>query len=144
MLPLPSQRIKKVSVLCRLTFAAANFPPSTPSSWEEVAAFVRVGTTGKGVTADDCHLFAGNITSLDATAFTTDTELLIELCSIPRGPHSATGLVLISLQSVCNICGMGIYVHPDRFSKLVVFDEKQGTLPATQYTNYCRKKGCSY
>ena len=132
MLPLLSQRIKKASVLCRLTFAAAKFPPSTPYSWEAVAAFASVGTTGEGVTADDCRLFAENITSLDTTAFATDAELLIELCSIPRGPHSATGLVLISPQG------------PDRFSKLVVFNEKQGTLPATHYTKYCRKKGCSY
>ena len=144
MLPLLSQRIKKASVLRRLTFAAAKFPSSTPYSWEAVAAFASVGTTGEGVTADDCRLFAENITSLDATAFATDAELLIELCSIPRGPHSATGLVLISPQSVCNVCGMGLYVRPDRFSKLVVFDEKQGTLPATHYTKYCRKKGCSY
>ena len=139
-----SQKIRRPSVLRRLTFAAANSPPTTPHSSEAIADFSNAGPSGGVITPDEARIYIENIRDLDPAAFASDSELLLEFCRIPRGPHGTTGLVLISPNDACRQCGRTLYLRPDRYSKITVFDEELGTLNATHYTKYCRRKGCSY
>ena len=40
----------------------------------------------------------------------------------------------------CRNCGMKLYTRGDRTSKVIIYDDKLGTLPATRYTRYCHRK----
>ena len=146
MLPLLSHRIKRLSLARRLTFAAGHLPQSTPHLWETVADFANVVCVASTecITSDESRMYAENIRELDPAAFASDSELAMELCGMPRGPHGATGYVLISPVNQCSNCGSNLHVRSDRFSKITVFDDTFGTFTATHYTKYCRKKGCSY
>lgn len=146
MLPHLSQRIKRLSLARRLTFAAGYLPQSMPHFWETVADFANVGRAASNecITSDESRMYAENIRELDPAAFDSDSELTIELLGMPRGPRDATGYVLISPVEQCLNCSSTLHVRSDRFSQITVFDDTFGTFTATHYTKYCRKRGCSY
>lgn len=146
MLPLLSHRIKRLSLVRRLTFAAGYLPQSTPHFWDTVADFANVGhaASTECITVDESRMYAENIRELDPAAFASDSELTMELLGMPRGSHGVTGYVLISQVEQCSNCGSPLHVRSDRFSQITVFDDTFGTFTATHYTKYCRKRGCSY
>lgn len=42
------------------------------------------------------------------------------------------------------MCSSKLSVREDRASVVTLYDDQLGTMPATHYAKYCRKKGCSY
>ena len=73
-----------------------------------------------------------------------DQSLLTEL-SQHQFPHCSSpplGIVLISPKTVCCKCGGPLFLRADRPSRMVIYDDKLGTLPATHYHKDCRKPQC--
>ena len=41
------------------------------------------------------------------------------------------GVVLISSKERCQLCDKSLYIRKDRCSKVILYDDQHGTLPAT-------------
>jgi len=55
-------------------------------------------------------------------------------------------VVLIPPQSVCTLCSGKLLLRRDRPSRLTLYTESMGTVPASHYHKYCQnvKKGCKF
>lgn len=137
------QKVSDVSVIKRLSFAASFYPPSMPHYWETVADF---GTSKSRhtLTAEEAQIFVENLEVIDSEAFLSDKGLCKEIISMSRpGSDVPLGIVLVSSKENCEICGSKLYLRADRASIVTIYDDHRGTTPATHFTKYCRKKGCS-
>lgn len=61
-----------------------------------------------------------------------------------QGSDVPLGVVLISNKDNCRVCGSKLYTRRDRTSKVTIYDDRIGTVPATHFIKYCRKRGCSF
>ena len=140
-----SKVISDVSVLRRILFAVAHLPPNCPRLWEIAVQFgVGQRQSRNTITPAQAHVLFENLSELNSEAFVNDQSLLTEL-SQHQFPHSSSpqlGIVLISPKTVCCKCGGPLFLRADRPSRMVIYDDKLGTLPATHYHKDCRKPQC--
>lgn len=146
MLSLLSQSVKDASVLRRLEFAAAYLPQDMPSYSECVAAFALKGKEDRNsLNPDQVLTVIQNMQFMDSGALISDVELTKEIIMMKRtGSDAPLGIVLLSNKKNCSICESPLKVRADRTSVVTIYDDSLGTVPATHYTKYCRKRGCSF
>ena len=141
-----SNVISDISVLRRILFAVAQLPSDCPQLWEIAVHF---GTGQKGesrntITPVQARILFENIQDLNSEAFANDHTLLQELSQHrfpPSSPHPL-GIVLISPRAMCCKCQGPLSLRADRPSRIVIYDDRLGTLPGTHYHKYCRTPKC--
>ena len=140
-----SKFIKDASVLRRLEFASSFLPRSMPNYWENLVTFsLKTKEDRNSLTHEQARLFIENVEVIDKGAVLTDLELTKEIIQMEnQGTDAPLGIVLISNNANCHICGSRLYVRPDRTSKVVIYDDNLGSVPGTHYTKYCRRSRCS-
>ena len=126
-------------------FFGLSIPKETPRYLEEVLAFAYSGRVEK----PDCEkitVLLENTELLDQKAFSTDTELMGELCSHKSIQSMSLGVILISSNSTCKSCGGKMLVRSDRPSFMTLYTDNMGTVPATPFRKYCQnyRKGCTF
>lgn len=136
--------VRDASVIRRLQFAANFYPRSMPKYWENVASF-SIKTRGETneLNPEQARQIVENLEVIDKEALTTDDELLKEITTAEDVSES-TGIVLISGNESCQYCGSQLHIRADRASRVTVYDDTLGTVLATHYTKYCRRRGCSF
>ena len=132
----------QVSVLRRLLFASSYLPSSCPNYWEIISQFA---TEGSSYFLDPAtaKLLMENVQILNSRAFVQDRELEHEIIAMKDSTHQPVGVILISPKSVCLQCGGKLLVRRDRFSRVTLYTESMGTVPAKHFYKYCQK-GCSF
>ena len=139
-------KIKDVSVIRRLGFAASFLPKTMPAYWESVTNFAVLHRPSRcDLTPEQVRVVVENMSLIDKEALTTDSELTQEILDIPllsgAGSH---GIVLVSDKESCTLCKTKLNIRADRSSHVTLYDDKLGTVQAVHFTKYCRKRGCSY
>ena len=133
--------IKDVSVLRRMLFAASNLPQDVPHYWEIVASFSCVNSS-ISLSADRVKLLMENLQLLSRQAFATDAELTAELLKThrvcPKSKSEILGVALISDKQTCRKCGGRLLIRQDRPSRVILYTESMGTVPASHYHKYCQ------
>jgi hypothetical protein len=133
--------VKDVSVLRRMLFAASYLPQDVPHYWEIVASFSCVDSS-TSLSAERVKLLMENLQVLSRQAFTTDAELTVELLQThrvcPKSKSEVLGIALISDKQTCCKCGGRLLVRQDRPSRVVLYTESMGTVPASHYHKYCQ------
>lgn len=131
--------VKDVSVLRRMLFATANLPQELPQYWEVIARFSCLESS-TSITAAEVKLLMENLQVLNHQAFSADTQLTRELINLDsKSPVEPLGVVLISKATTCRLCGGKLLLRADRPSKVTLYTEHLGTVPATHYHKYCQK-----
>lgn len=137
--------VPDVSILRRILFAVANLPKETPNYWQIVRDF-SFGSISSDT--ENVRLLVENLRYIDSKAFTTDKSLLHELYDQPctQQLDKPLGIVLISKNEACLMCGGKLLVRSDRPSFVTVYTDQMGTVPATHFRKYCQNnhKGCSF
>ena len=94
---------------------------------------------------DQARVLVENLEIVDQGALATDEDLTKEMIQMPQHDgNGPLGIVLISDRVKCINCGSTLYTRSDRSSRVTIYSDTLGTVPATHYTKYCRKQGCSY
>ena len=137
--------VPDLSILRKLLFASVFIPKETPHYWEELIAFAFDGKTEKP-NNEDIRVLLENIECLDQKAFSTDTELLACLRSHDSVQGIPLGVILISENCTCKLCGGKLLIRSDRPSCVTLYTDTMGTVPATQFRKYCQnyRKGCTF
>ena len=83
---------------------------------------------------------------LDEDACDTDSNLLNELIQHEGFQGKSLGIVLISGNNKCKLCGGNLLVRADRPSFPVVYSNDLGTVSGTHFRKYCQNnwKGCPF
>ena len=143
MLGLISKYIKDASVLRRLLFAVVNLPQDLPNFWGVVLEYATKGQESRStVTAQQVQMLIENMQELDSMAFTTDRKLLQDLMELQVPKCKALGIVLISGNNQCILCGSGLRLRKDRPAPVVVYDREMGTVPGSHFHKYCTNQIC--
>ena len=136
MLKLVSTQIRKVSVLRRLIFAVINLPDDLPNLWDVVVQFA-TKNDDCSISANEIRVLIENIQEVDSVAFATDSELLQELMKFQIPKQKPLGLILVSSNQSCPLCGKHLLLRKDRPASLVVYDDQLGSVPGSHYHKYC-------
>lgn len=86
-----------------------------------------------------------NTQLLDHEALKLDDELLKEAIEQKGFNGKPLGIVLVSNNATCKICGGKLLVRADRPSFLTAYTNSLGTVTVTHFRKYCHnaRKGCS-
>ena len=143
MLEIVARHLKDVSVLRRLLFAASSLSEEVPNFWGIVVEF---GTAGRiqrnSIDSDTAAAIVDNIHSFDERAFESDASLTHELIfwtSATSGMARPLGIVLISPEKCCVICGQTLTLRKDRPACITVYDYNLGPAPGS---HFCTNKTC--
>lgn len=120
-----------ISVLRRILFAVSHLPKVMPKYWQIIKDFSKAE-----LSLCELQTAVQNLEYLNKAAFSTDKDLLKEICS------SSIGIVLISSRQKCGACNSKLITRADRPRRLVVYTLSSGTLPATHYRRVCSKARC--
>ena len=132
--------VKDVSVLRRMLFATANLPQDLPGYWEVIAKFACDGSS-TSIDAATVKLLMENLQVLNDQAFSTDLKLTKELLNADsKSSVQPLGIVLLSDKSSCRLCGGTLLLRRDRPSKVTLYTEHLGTVPATHYHKFCHNQ----
>ena len=139
-------KLRDISVVRRIGFAATFFPKTMPAYWESVATFgVLHRQARSNLTQEQVRILVENLDVIDKEAFTSDENLLHEIVDMPRPTgDGCLGIVLISAKETCTLCGSQLNMRADRPSRVTIYDDRLGSLQATHFTKYCRRRGCSH
>ena len=137
--------VPDITVLRRILFASAHIPKEMPHYWEEVVGFAYDGIDKKP-RIEEVKVLLENIHCLEQRAFHTDVELLAELHTHKGIQNHPLGVVLISPNTTCQLCGGDLLIRSDRPSTLTLYTDNMGTVLATHFRKYCHnyRKGCSF
>ena len=142
MLSSVSKIVHDPSVLRRLLFAVSQLPNDTPNYWNIAVQFATNGKQSH-LTPDQAKVLVENLYELDAKAFDSDRELLQQLMefqvSLSKPP---IGMILISSNKECLLCGSQLQLRKDRSAPLLVYDDTMGIIPASHFHKYCTNRGC--
>ena len=136
-----------ISILRRLSFAAYTLHKDTPKYWELVTRFGFTKSSGSAIPSiDTVKLLVDNVKYLDEGAFNTDDNLLGELIKEDGFQGKSLGIVLISANDKCKLCGGNLLVRADRPSFPTIYSDDIGTANGTHFRKYCQNgwKGCSF
>lgn len=132
-----ASRIQDVSVIRRMLFAVSFLPRDYPHYWDTVTQFAFKGN--KQLDSAVVKLLMENIQFLQSGAFTEDKHLMQEIVSSKDMTMAPIGVILISSQKVCRLCGGKLLTRGDRPGRVTLYTETFGTLPASSYQKYCSK-----
>ncbi len=144
LMELVAAQVGDVAVLRRMLFATSYLPSDIPQYWNIVATFANQGSSN--ISPDSAKLVMENTQALNAEAFCADEDLTRELIAMEYGPgKKPLGVPLIPSQTKCLSCGGKLLLRSDRPSRLSLYTETMGTVPATHYHKYCHnyRKGCN-
>ena len=100
--------------------------------WNIVATFCNQGSSR--ISPESAKMLMENMQILNAQAFCTDEQLTRELIEMEYGPtNQPLGVPLIPSQTECFSCGGKLLLRADRPSRLSLYTESLGTVPATHY-----------
>ena len=132
--------VKDVSVLRRMIFATAYLPQELPNYWEIIASFCCTGSKSK-LTSDKVKLLMENLQIINKEVFTTDLKLTKELLNVHGGSSlEPLGVALISEKQTCRKCGGRLLLRRDRPSRVTLYTEQIGTVPASHYHKFCQNQ----
>ena len=144
MLGVVAKHIKDVSVLRRLLFAAKFLPRDMPNFWGAAIEFATAGKVDRNtVDPEIAAALIENIHSFDERAFDTDEALTKELISWMPSPGKPLGVVLISPETTCILCGQSLVLRKDRPTSLVIYDANFGSIPGSHFYKTCSNKLCT-
>ena len=134
------KNVSNIGVIRRILFAAVHLPQNMPNYWQTLKLFSKAE-----LSVSELQVAVQNLQCLNKAAFSTDKQLLSQLCT----SHETTppiGIVLISPKQKCGACGSHLVTRADRPRQLVLYTEASGTLPATHYRKMCSRAqyGCNY
>ena len=135
------------SVLRKLSFAAYSLHEDTPKYWEFVSRFSFAKSSGCAIPSiNQIKLLVENVRYLDEDAFKVDSDLQRELMKEEGFQGKSLGIVLISDNNKCKLCGGDLLVRADRPSFPIVYSDDVGTASGTHFRKYCQNnwKGCSF
>ncbi len=135
-----------VSVLRKLSFAAVTLHRDTPRYWELVTSFGFKSSASASPSSDKVKLLLDNVKYLEEDAFDTDSHLLKDLMQHEGFQGKPLGVVLISANNSCKLCGGNLLVRADRPSFPVIYSDDLGTVSCTHFRKYCHNnwKGCPF
>ena len=133
------------SVLRRLMFAANSVSSDTPRYWELVTKFGFRSSTTTGC-MKKVKIYIENAIYLDKESLNDDNILMKELIEQEGFQGHLLGVVLISDNNVCKLCGGKLLVRKDRPSFPLVYTNNFGGVNGTHFRKYCQNntKGCSF
>lgn len=116
--------LPEIAVLRKLLFASVNIPKQTPHYWEELIEFAYNGRVDKPPDAEKVRVLLENMELLDQMAFTTDDDLKAELLTHKSCIRDKPlGVILISHNSTCKLCGGKLVVRSDRPSYITLYTD---------------------
>ena len=105
--------VKDVSVLRRM-----NLPQDLPCYWEVIANIACDGSS-TSIEAAAVKLLMENLQVLNDQAFSTDLKLMKELLNADsKSSVQPLGVVLLSDESICRMCGGTLLLRRDRPSEV--------------------------
>lgn len=131
---------KDVSVLRRLTFAAASLHKDIPRYCELVSRFGFKDNVCP-VSEEKLRVFIENVEYLDKKAFMKDRDLFTELIHMEGFQGKPLGIVLISSNNTCKLCEGKLLIRADRPSFPIVYTEEFGTIDGTHFRKHCQNHG---
>lgn len=135
-------------VLRRILFAVEYLPTDCPDYWEAITKFASLDldSASSKLTAQDVKVFVENLQLLNEKAFATDVSLRRELQDMSHGEAMPLGIVLVSPNQTCQVCGGKLLLRSDRPSRVTIYTESQGTVLGSHYQKFCQnyRKGCNY
>lgn len=136
----------KICVVRRLVFASAVLPSDCPHYWDIVSSFATVGCSTTSVLPEQAKVFIENLTYIEPNSFADDHHLALELQSFVGHKGQPLGIVLLSTNQKCLLCGSGLLIKADRPSKVTVYSDHFGTVDSTHYRKVCKKfhTGCPF
>ena len=133
------------SVLKRLMFAANKVLLDTPRYWELVMKF---GFHSSATTSclEKVKIYIENVKYLDKDSLNDDNILMKELLEHEGFQGHPLGVILISSNDICKLCGGKLLIRKDRPSFPTVYTENFGSVSGTHFRKYCQSstKGCSF
>ena len=129
-----------ITVIRRILFAVAHLPEDMPNIWQTLKSFSKAE-----LPVSELKVAVENLQYLNKAAFSTDKQLLSELCS-SQASTEPIGVILVSNKKKCRACGANLVTRSDRPRRVVLYSEYAGTLPATHYRKICSRArhGCSF
>ena len=139
-----SEHLKDVSVLRRLLFAATHLPREVPNHLGVAVEFATCGKVERNcITEDLARVIVENIECFDSTAFATDDHLLKQLIAFKPSNSRPLGIVLISPEESCTLCGEKLSLRKDRPALLVIYDDHLGAVAGSHFHKYCSSRTCT-
>lgn len=140
-----SELCQDISVLTRLCFAARYLNKQTPKYWEFVKAF-GFKSMDRKPDSKQVEIFMQNLQYLDSDALEVNQSLVQQMQQLEGFQGHPLGIVLLSANNTCRLCGGNLLVRADRPSFPVIYQELQGTTCGTHFCKYCQNnhKGCSF
>ena len=134
-----------ISILKRLSFAASFLPKDTPRYWDFVTRFGFQNSTNT-TSIEKVKTFLDNVQYIDEKAFKSEDNLLKELTTLSGFDGHQLGIVLISTNKVCRMCGGKLLARADRPSFPYLYSDRLGSVTCTHFRKYCQNsnRGCSY
>lgn len=129
-----------ITVIRRILFAVAHLPKEMPNYWQTLKSFSKAE-----MPVSELKVAVENLQYLNRAAFSTDKQLLSEICS-SQGSTEPIGVILVSNKKKCGACEANLVTRSDRPRRIVLYSEFAGTLPATHYRKICSRAryGCSF
>ena len=133
----------------RIIFAVVYLPKDLPHYWSVVSEFAsRACKSVNSLQPDVVRIAVENLQFINGKAFVADKELTHEIHGVfssLTAPHPI-GIVLISFNDKCRLCGSSLLVRNERASHITIYTEEYGTVVGTHYHKYCQKfkKGCNF
>ena len=138
----------KVEVVRRLVFASAVLPVDLPNYWDTVSSFANAvkSTQGVSVTSEQAKVFIENLNYLEPDSFSNDYQLSVELQSFAGPKGQPLGIVLVSNNQACLLCGSGLLIKADRPRRITIYTDQFGTTDGTHYRKICKRfrAGCPF
>lgn len=140
-----SELCQDISVLTRLCFAAKYLNKETPRYWEFVKA-IGFKSMDRKPDSKQVEIFMQNLQYLDSDALEVNQSLVQQMQQLEGFQGHPLGIVLLSANNICRLCGGNLLVRADRPSFPVIHQELQGTTCGTHFRKYCQNnhKGCSF
>ena len=144
MLKSSEELTSKVSVVRRLVFASAVLPVDCPHYWDIVSSFASKAdfssaTQNQSLTSEKAKTFIENLKYLEPETFTCESDLYKELHSFLGHKREPLGIVLVSPNNKCRLCGSTLLVKADRPSKVTIYSNTFGTVESTHYRKVCKR-----
>ena len=145
MLGVLAKYMKDVSVVRRLLFAVVFLSSELPEYWGVVLEFATRGEISKSsITPEQIKAITENLQVFNATAFVTDHQLQKELVFLQIPRKKPLGVILISPENNCLVCGSELKLRKDRSSSIVLYDDCLGTIPGAHFHKFCSRRTCSF
>ena len=132
----------------RMLFATSYLPPDVPGYWNVIADFANQVVSGKSsVSPQSAKVAMDNTQVLYSEAFSSDVDLTKQLIAMEYSvTKQLLGVPLVPNQTKCFSCGGKLLLRGDRPSRMTLYTESLGTVPATHFHKFCCNycKGCHF